>query len=888
MAVRGDPGAERAASPDGRPGGSVPAELGRFLVLWQVGAGGMGIVYVAYDPELDRKVAVKLLHPNISGSERESLAATRLLREAKALARLSHPNVVSVYDVGTYRGQVFIAMEFIEGSSLTQWLHERPRSRHEILGVFQEAGRGLAAAHREGLVHGDFKPDNVLVDLEGRVRVVDFGLASAAETEEGQLNPVQLQVPSDLDLRTSITRTSALTGTPAYLSPEQFAGARGSAKTDQFSFCVSLYEGLYGERPFLGEDIDAVRAAIERGVPPEPRSRQLPAWLRRVLLRGLSRDPDERFRDMEALLAALKRDPSRRRNVLALWAVVLVALVAAALVYRWVLVRGIEERQGLCTGAAKELVGVWDEERRAAAEAAFSATGLPYADDVWSRVEARLGRHAQAWVEMHTEACEATHLSGEQSPALLDLRMACLQRRLVETRLLVDVLVEADGGVVEKAVEAVAELEGLDACGDTGALLSAGERRVSPAEAALVERIHDRLAQARAGMLISRYDDGLELVEGALADAERLGDRRLMAEARLAQAEILENSGDPSAGGSLVDAFFLAESTDDAEFTARLSLALMHQATVGLELAEAKRWSRHARALIDRIDDSNAVDRRSLELELSAMLGNLRAQEDQLEEAEADYRRALEIFETLPHEDELRLAALHNNLGNVLVRRGEFDRAAEELERSAAIYQELYGPKHPSFAIALNNLGVHAMRRAAWEEARARFGEAHSVLLAALGRDHPNVGVTEVNLGDVALELREPAEASKRFARAGEIFETSFGAESPPLAYPLTGLGEAALAEGEIAAATAYLERALALRDEGDPAELARTRFALGRALVEDARGRAIELATAARDGFAAAGLAYARERGEVESWLEDHPPAVEAEASAPAIDPRP
>ncbi len=759
-------------------------------------------------------------------------------------------------------------MEFIEGVSLTQWLREAPRTRREILGVFLEAGRGLAAAHREGLAHGDFKPDNVLVDREGRVRVVDFGLASAQETEEGRLVPAR--VPDDLDLRTSITRTSALTGTPAYLSPEQFRGAHGSAQTDQFSFCVSLYEG---------EDIEGLRRSIERGVPPEPRSNQQPAWLRRILLRGLSHEPEDRFRDMEALLAALKRDPSRRRRRWAGWTLALIALVAAALVYRWVLVRGLEERQGLCAGAAEELVGVWDGERRAAVEAAFSATELPYAADVWSRVEARLDDRAAAWVAMHTEACQATHLRGEQSPALLDLRMACLRRQLSETRLLVDVLVEADDGVVEKAVEAVTGLDGVDRCRDAEALLSAGERRLSAEDAARVEGIHEHLARARAGILSSQYESSLGAVAVALAEAEGIGDRVLMAEVRQVEADVLEARGDPGAKDSYLDAFFLAESTHDETLAARLSLSLLHLATARLELAEANRWSRHARALIERIDDSNAEMRRSLGAELAAMIGTLHIHEDRLEEAEADYRRAIELFETLATKEEFRRAGLYNNLGNLLVRLGEFERAAVELERSAAIYQELHGPRHPSFAIALNNLGVLAMRRRAWSEALAHFSEAHSVLLAALGPDHPNVGVTEVNLGDVSIRLGRYREATGHFSRADEIFRDSFGPGSPPLAYPLTGLGEAALGEGDPAAARVHLERAMTLREGGTPADLARTRFALAKALVVEERERAIDLARGASDGFASAGPAYAGDRTEVETWLEAHPPEVAGQA---------
>ncbi|MBA3546614.1 MAG: serine/threonine protein kinase, partial [Nannocystis sp.] len=234
------------------PRGDIPAELGRFVVLHRVGAGGMGVVYAAYDPELDRKVAVKLLHPSV-GSDREDVGRARLLREAQAMARLSHPNVVTVFDVGTRDDQVFLAMEFVQGLPLSAWL-KAPRGWREVVAVFIAAGRGLDAAHREGIVHGDFKPDNVIVDVEGRARVLDFGLAFAQDRGKPPSDPEARRSSrsgrSGVDLSTHLTRTGALTGTPPYVSPEQFLGESASARADQYAFCVSLYEGLYGDRPY--------------------------------------------------------------------------------------------------------------------------------------------------------------------------------------------------------------------------------------------------------------------------------------------------------------------------------------------------------------------------------------------------------------------------------------------------------------------------------------------------------------------------------------------------------------------------------------------------------------------------------------------------------------
>jgi len=869
---RGHTDPARGDAPRQRLDPAAPTELGRFIVLRPVGAGGMGVVYAAYDPELDRKVAVKLLHPSVSGSAREEFARVRLVREAQAMARLSHPNVVSVFDVGTYQGQVFIAMEFIEGVSLSAWLRASPRGYREILAVFLDAGRGLAAAHREGLAHGDFKPDNVLVDRAGRVRVVDFGLAFAQDGEHDRHEPI---ASGAIDADGRLSRTGTLTGTPAYLSPEQFEGAHGSTQADQFSFCVSLHEGFYGARPFPGDNLEEIILAIGRGVPPEPRDRRLPAWLRKVLLRGLSLDPRQRFADMDALLAALARDPTRRRRRILVGAAALLVLVAAALTYRWVLVRSFDERQGLCTGGAAELADVWGPSRRARAEAAFLATDLPYASDAWTRVAARLDEHTAAWVQMHTEACQATHLRGEQSPALLDLRMACLQRRRTETRSLVDVLVDADAGVVENAAQAVAALPDLGPCADAVTLLAADAPRVSPAQAA----VRDQLAQAKALLVTARFKAGLELADAALLRAEPLGDLPLLAEVRLMQGELRDALGDPGAEATLTDAFFIAESTHDDPTTARAALELMHVAAERLDLTAAGQWSRHTRALIDRLGDGYSSERRRLESEHFLRLGTLGVHADRLEQAESDYRRALELIQASPGHDELRVAGIHNNLGNLLVRRGALDRAAVELDRAAAIYRDVLGPHHPSLAVALSNAGEVEMSRGEWATARSTYAQAHAILLAALGPDHPNVGVVENNLGDAAQRLGDHVAATAHYTRASAVFTARFGADAAPLVFPLTGLGETLLAQGQSQAAQPLLERALALGDPGSPADLARARIALARTLdLGESRERATTLATQARDAFVAGGPALARELAGAEAWLREH-----AGAAAPA-----
>jgi predicted Ser/Thr protein kinase len=277
--------------------------VARYVIRRRVGEGGMGVVYEAHDPALGRKLALKLLHEGRGSDE----ARARLLREAKALARLSHPNVVGVHDVGQAKGRVFIAMDFIEGQTLLAWLRAERRGALAVLDAYLRAGRGLSAAHEAGLVHRDFKPGNVLVGDDGRICVTDFGLVRDARGESEPVPSSSLQAALELPLA-AVTRTGALLGSPGYMAPEQMASQPVSAASDVFSYCVSLYGGLYAEPPFAGATLGELRAAILAGeVRPAPEASEVPGWLRALVLRGLHKDPAQRP-PLRALLAELQRE----------------------------------------------------------------------------------------------------------------------------------------------------------------------------------------------------------------------------------------------------------------------------------------------------------------------------------------------------------------------------------------------------------------------------------------------------------------------------------------------------------------------------------------------------------------------------------------------------
>ncbi len=411
-----------------------PVKIGRFTVLRRIGAGGMGVVYSAYDNQLDRKVAIKLLHGTQKNEDRQA----RLLREAQALARLSHPNVVQVYEVGTFRGQVFVAMEFVHGTTLRQYLENDSHTRPDILHKFLQAGRGLAAAHAAGLVHRDFKPDNVLVSEDGRTLVVDFGLARASDTSGGREQGDPQRDPAEAtplaaqedplagdSLNCHLTRTGALLGTPAYMAPEQHRGAPADARSDQFSFCVALWEALCGERPFEGANALELAVRVNSGTTrSSSRSRALPARIRRPLLKGLGVERDQRYPDMEMLLTALFRRQDRRRLA---WISATVSSLVALGLLGWMWTRPALD---VCNSGAHKLVGVWDQRVQGALRDVFLATGAPFAQDAWATTATTLGAYAQRWEEMHGDACEAAMLRSEQSPELFGRRMVCLGQRL--------------------------------------------------------------------------------------------------------------------------------------------------------------------------------------------------------------------------------------------------------------------------------------------------------------------------------------------------------------------------------------------------------------------------------------------------------------------------
>lgn len=904
------------------------SSVGRYLILDFLGSGGMGVVYAAYDPELDRRVAVKLLHAH---QARRPRLRARLRREAQALARLRHPNALGVYDVGGFEEHIFLAMELVRGTTLKQWLAEQPRSVDDVLAVFLQAGSGLEAAHRAGVVHRDFKASNVMVDTDGRAVVVDFGLAQVIDETAA--------APHTLG-----AGTTEIAGTPVYMAPEQFEGRQADAKADQFSFCVSLYEALYGCRPFPPLP-DGWRdgAEIDWTLRPTARLDKAPK-VRDALVRGLAVDPVDRFPSLAELLVALRRSPQRRSG----WPIVVtLALLAAGIpVYQ-----KYAERRQLCSGGPEKLVGIWDNPARSRLEQVFRGSEELVANSVWPGARSLLDTYRDDWLEMYDSACRATHFRGEQSAELLDLRMGCLDQRRRELSTLVHLLARDGGRRIEDAVDLAGGLSPLAGCADVVALTSPMKAPDEPRSRELVAALRGDLAEAKI------LHDGGELEEAAtkinlvLEQAESLQYWPLIAEATLRLGR-LQETRDPAAAEAIfrdalaaaeagrhdriaVDAFgrlaraIGVRNNNDSSGLRHAALAeallaqLGHHPDLEASIAEEKgsihfqqgRWElalMHYRQALEIEEKAFGQNHPSVARTLTR-LGNAHREQGELDQAQAAYRRALTIAERAYGSHHPYVAAALNRLASVAVARGDPLAAEAPLRRALEIRQGLLGPNHPHVAISLITLGnvltargepesgYESHRRALiileerpkpnlsnvaialigmataaidlkrLDEASRFLDRALKLQTAAFGDNHPRVAATVFNQGILYKEQRRFDLALESYSRALAIWRRLDEKSPTKLAAALTGIGHVLTELGRPDEAVGPLEQALAFLEKqaNGPGPLARTRYRLARAL--EARGepdRARQLGRLAVDEFRQASARYRALLDEAVRWL--------------------
>jgi tetratricopeptide (TPR) repeat protein len=819
--------AAEIAHPSRAPGGEghafvgamVPgARVGRYRILEPVGRGGMGDVYAAYHPDLDRRIALKVVAAaGVATGERRQ----RLLREARAIARLSHPNVVTVHDAGTIGERVFIVMEFIDGVTLEAWLRAAPRGWQEVLEVFIAAGRGLVAAHAAGVIHRDYKPQNVMIAKDGSVRVMDFGLARLGM----ETDPPEASSDPGAAIPETVTKTGAVLGTPAYMAPEQFRGEVPDARADQFSFCVALHEALYGARPALAH----IEDAGTRSSPPVARRTGVPVWLDAIVARGLAPAPDDRHGSMAALLAALERGRTRvRRRAAIASGIALVLLLTFA---GWRVARG---SQITCTVPQHRIAAAWSPERRAAVQNVFTSSGRAGAETGWQRLAATLDAYMTEWGAMYTQACEATHARGEQSGEVLDLRMSCLNDNLEQVRALTDAIT-ADAQAASHAVTAAMNLTPISRCADVALLRTAVPLPRDERTLQAVLRLRQVLADSEAMRQMASPVLALAKAVAIRNEVEATGYKpllgQLLAEIGQIQASLLSTDSERT----LEDAVYVAESVRDDLSVAKAAGALVYVAghLMG-KRAEGERWARLAAAVLDRLPDG--------------------------------------------YESSRLRSWLLNDRAAMLWAHGEYIESEALMRQAIALKEHLVGRNHPDLAVSLSGLGAGLVESGKPEEALPFIERAEAIYRTQPDPDSAQLGRAITNRADALRALGRLPEAVSVYQEAILLLQRTPLQMEGYLAEATVGLGQTELEAGHVRNALGYLEHAFKLVTKiSYPSRgVASVEISLARALWEGGgdRDRALALARAARQVFVNNGSA--RSLREADAWLASVSSSVE------------
>ncbi len=884
----------------------------RYRILESIGIGGMGVVYRAQDPKLDREIALKLVRADRQDDGGQS--QTRLLREAQAMAQVSHPNVLPIYDVGTLEAGVFIAMEYIQGQSLPQWMQEQTRAPEEIVDVFVEAGRGLAAVHLAGLIHRDFKPSNVLLDH--RVLIMDFGLARATGTPSTEDGPSPDELPSTPlpggILSTELTQVGTILGTPAYMAPEQMVAGRDvDERCDQYGFCASLFEMLHGHRPFDGESmLDLYRAKHHQRWAEVEASSPFVRQVMEVVHRGLAADPDQRWPSMTALVDALAqlRTPTRRRRWLPWTLAGAVGAIAGAALWP------SSDEPSPC-GEEDGLAGIWDEDQRQAVRAAWEDSGAPYWEQAWGTVSPRLDAYADAWRAQHVAVCEANRSPEPEDPALLDQRARCLDDRRRRLAALAETLGRSEPEVVETAAAGVAGLARIESCEDTRYLANALEPPTTPREALAVARLRESLARVDALTDTERFDDALTLARTVLEAAEGQDYAPVQVEAQHRLGRLMMFGSEPSESVEVLSkSYFRARELGHDEVALAAATDLIRAEDLGHHYEDGLHWARTAESLLPTVGDepsqrallmrrkgsmvadmgrqqegiemlerAAAIQREvfgdddpRVAVTLLALGRNLRRREGRVDEAVQILREALATAESAFNPVHPSVSRYANGLGNALVMSGKLDDALVHYERADSITRAALGDEHPERAgLLISRSQIHTRRRE-FERSIALISKALEIWEEAHGPDHPRVGLAVNNLG-VAYEGKgDTAMASSLYRRALRIARATLGEDHPHVAVSHRNLAETLLDLGKDQEARTQFQTVLdiATRSEVAPDDVALAHFGLARLDWKAGTDRATTRATIERAHAALAeqGPFVQAEADAVATWLREHP----------------
>jgi tetratricopeptide (TPR) repeat protein len=869
------------------PGGDgVGWHIGRYVVTRRIGMGAMGEVFAARDPRLERQVAIKLLRDDLPMVENKPLRQ-RLEREAQALARLSHPNVVGVHDLGDYRGGLFIAMDLIEGQTLTQWM-EQAHPWGEVQRIFLMAGEGLAAAHRAGLVHRDVKPDNILVGDDGIARMSDFGVSRRVNTDS--------QSGDD-----TITGAGSLIGTPAYMSPEQFDGKQTDARSDQFSFCVALFEALSGQKPFLGATLKALSAAVHAG-PPEriPSRTTLPGWLEALVLRGLSTKPEDRFASMDELLSELRGPAPARRSMRAPIAITVFALTLAAAL-GWL--EWVRRRDDPCLHVDERISRAWDEAARARLNAGVRATGVAWADDSARRIDTEFRRFLATWSDDYAAVCRELKQAPPDDRALLTARQACLEERFDAFEVIRRLL---EKPTVDTLRQGQANLPAVLSGNGCGAQSWYFEVPGDPRRRADFDRLHHALIKLEAEIDLSLSGNHLEQLADVKREAGALGFAQLVAAARLQEARVMEKRATArEAEVAYEEAAVLGEAAkNDAVVAAARTLEVSLLADE-LDVKVAREKVPAMRAAWTRLGRDPDLDRSALVAEATVL-----RREGQHQLALDKLRRGLA---QLSPAEEVTRCELLRELGSTLVDASQFEEGLATSQQSTECLRRLFGNAHPLLATALMSNAVLLSKVAREAEAQKTVEEALRIL--EKDPDQREYMLALYNRGLTLKRQKKAADARPIIEKAIAIAEKRN--DETRLVPMLSGLAETLQDLGDLEAALPASQRAVALatRLYGDGPQLSNaltvngsileslgrheqaaevlrraltamelpsaspvlrevTRYELARSLwhQRDTRKEAVELVKSVRAYFVQRGPNFKDYVTEADEWLAAHP----------------
>jgi serine/threonine protein kinase/tetratricopeptide (TPR) repeat protein len=807
--------------------------IGRYTVLERLGAGATATVFSAYDAQLERIVALKVLRAQLETSD----IRVRLLREAQAMARLRHANVVTVYDVGTFGDRIYIAMEFVDGMTLRRWVQREPRPWREVLDVLKGAGRGLVAAHEAGLVHRDFKPDNVLVGSDGRVLVTDFGIArrdqptSAASGESGARTGIRTLAQKleserrdasataeatpttetstlrswSISSSEPLTEEGAVLGTPGYIAPEHLFEGVDDARSDQFSFAVTMYVTLYGAHPFRFKSFMGYCDAL-RKPPQAPPISGVPAWVHAVIERGLAQNPEQRFATIAELLAELERDPWKRRRRWAISAGLAVAAIAVVGAYG----RHLAELRTKSREGEALMAPTWNTAIEQKLRGSFEHTDQKRGADLARTVVGKLTDYARDWTETHRLISEATLIHREQDVATMDRRLRCLERGRDQFAALTDILAQGEAGTASHAVDAVYALARPSTCRTSDAAAIPG----LPADPALRVRslaAEHAIAQAVALQIAGENAQAERVIEQALPDVRAIPYPRAEAELLLIAAQAREDNGDKRASLDLhQSAFRAAERAADDVLAARAAAGSAVLFAVWLDnQQDSERWIMIAEAIADRAGANNAVRANVLASRIAVNL--IYGHADKNVELQGEL---IELLERLYGEDDSRVAKAISNRSVTYFRMHKPELALADAERAAKLQSRLVGPNHPVLAAWYSNIGLYLADLNRWDEDKAVL--VHALELQADTAPGGATVLIYVNLGEAELELGN-VDAAVDILDKGMRLVEQLGLRGYPEFYIRLSRADALGAKGDFDAKIRDCERVLELNKSADP-----------------------------------------------------------------------